>query len=307
MDVCSCDVVLGNTGEGRCRKAYLVTKYLLIAALITSAGTDKNYDVSAGEPTKATITADINAVDPRDRIFPIGELEDINDERADSIFQEFESGKSFFVRKGFRNFVAFWPGVEPLMQGKIDKAKCQDVGAFLVDAGGNFIFSARQSDGIVNTAFPIKIASGTFDAKFVWAGEQTVQGLMIKFQWDQSEADSYIRQVGASDLDWGPTDLRGLIDVTSVNTAPANSTEVEITFTDDYGDAVTGLVAGDFAIANITTPGPVAIDTVTETSDGVYTIDYTSAAVAVAQELELTVTKVGYDWSRVKDNTWITV
>ena len=234
-------------------------------------------------------------------------MEDITDERAESIYQTFDSTKSFFVRKGAREFVGFWPKVEPLMQGKVDKSKCQEVGAYMVDAGGNFVFSARKSDGLISFAYPVKIASGTFDSIYVKATETTVAGLMIKFQWDQTESDSYLRQVSASSLDWGPTILKGLVDVNPIVATPTNSTDVTITMTDDYGDPVVGLVAGDMAIANLTTPGPVAIDTVTETSDGVYLIDYTSAAVAAAQELELTVTRNGNDWSRVKDKTWTTV
>lgn len=307
MDVCSCDVVLGNTGEGKCRKAYLVTKFLLLMALTTGAGVDKTYDVSAGEPTQATLVSDINAVDPRDRVFPVGELESIDDERGDSVFEEFDSGKKFFVRKGFRTFQAFWPKVEPLMEGKLNKFGCQDVGAMMVDAGGNLIFSARQLDGIITTAYPVKIASGTFDATYVKAKEQNVAGLMIQFQWDSSEADAFLRQVQSSQLDWGFTDLKGLVDVTATIGAITLDDDVTITMTDDYGDPVTGLVAGDMAIANLTTPGPVAIDTVTETADGVYLIDYTTAAVGAGQELELTVTSNGFDWSRVKAETWTTV
>lgn len=307
MDVCSCDVVLGNTGKPGCKRTYLVTKFLILTALVGSTGANKFYDLTANEPSAATIEADINAADPKNRIFPLGEFEDVDDVRAEAIFQEFGSGKKAKVRDGFRDFAGFIPNAEPLLEGKVKQSACQTIGAYIVDAGQNFIFSARKNDGIITEAYPIKIDSDTIDVMYVKATEQTIAGLMIKFQWSSQESDSYLRQIKAVDLDWGPEILNGLIDVNSDITPPTGSVDVEITMVDDYGDPVEGLLAGDMAIANLTTPGAVAIDSVTETSAGVYTIDYTTAAVGSGQELELTVTKNDYDWARVKANTWTTV
>ena len=308
MEVCSCDVTLGNTGKPGCKKAYLVTKYLLLTAILGSTGTANSFDVSAGEPQSADITAAINATDPKDRIYPIGEFEDITDERAEAIFQEFNSGKKVRVREGFREFIGFVPNCEPLVEGKIKKAGCSAIGAFMVDAAGNFVFSAQQEDGIINTAYPVHIDQDTLDVMYVKATDTTIAGLMIKFQWKSTEKDSWLRQVAASDLDWNGSILNGLIDVNGITANIVLDDTVDLTLIDDYGFPVEGLVAGDFALANLTTPGPVAIDSVTEIAEGVYTIDYTTAAVGAGQELEATITKTGFDFTKVKDDsTWTTV
>ena len=301
MDVCSCDVVLGNTGSPGCKRTYLVTKFLLLQAIVGSAGTDNFFDVSAGEPTLSTITAALDNVEPTDRLFPLGEFEDITDERAEAIVQEFGSGQKARVRDGARDFSGFIPNAEPILVGKVKKSVCSQLGAFMLDAGGNLIFSARKSEGLVTNAYPVRIDTNTLDVRYVKATDTTIAGVMINFQWATSEQDSYLRQVKQTDLDWGATDLYGLVDAYSVNSA-ITTTGFTVTITDEYGDPVVGLVSGDMTLAELSpTPGSVAITTVTESANGVY--DIVHALATSGDVLELTITKSGYDFANVKANT----
>lgn len=307
MDVCTCDVTLGNTGKPGCKRSYLVAKYLIFTALIGSNGLANTVDITNGEPDSTFINTGLNAANGDDRLYPLGEFEEVTNERAEAIFQEFDSGKKVKVRDGFKTFTGFVPNAEPLLIDKVKQAGCGSFGAYIVDAGGNFIFSARKSDGVILTGYPIEIDTATIDVKYREATDTTIGGLMITFQWSSNESDGYLRQVKAADMDWNASDLDGLLDVNSIVASPSNSTDISIQLVDDYGDDVVGVVAGDMALANLTTPGAVAIDSVTENPDGTYLIDYTTAAVGSGQELELTITKDGYDWSRVKSNTWTTV
>jgi hypothetical protein len=254
--------------------------------------------VSAGEPTLATIQADLNAADPLDRIYPIRGIENVENIRDESIFQEFNSGKKVKVRDGFKTFTGFVPGADPVYVGKVKSAGCSAIGAYRLDAAGNFQFSARKSDGIVSTAYPIEIDNDTFDARYVESTDGETFGMMLDFQWKETEKDSYLRQVS---VDWNSSDLIGLLDVNGV-VSNESITSFDIQLTDDYGNPVEGLVIGDFALAETSpTPGAILLDSVTEssTTDGLYTVDYTSNPQTTNDELQLTITKTNYDFTKV--------
>jgi len=298
-EVCTCDTPLGNTGRPACQKKYLVVKDLILTPLIGSAGTANTYDVSAGEPTLSTIQADLNAADPLDRIYPIRGIENVENVRDESIFQEFNSGKKVKVREGFKTFTGFVPNVDPVYVGKVKSAGCSAIGAFRLDTAGNFQFSARKSDGIVTTAYPIEIDSDTFDVRYVESTDGETFGMMMDFQWKETEKDSYLRQVS---VNWNASDLQGLLDVNS-SVVVDSATQFTATLVDDYGNPVEGLVLGDFTVTNLTTASGLTPSAVTETSDGVY--QFTIPAQTPADVLELDASKTGFDFTKVKANTFV--
>ena len=99
-----------------------------------------------------------------------------------------------------------------------------------------------------------------------------------------------------------------MLDVNSTNADPISTTTWEVDLFTDYGTAlnrilVEGLIAGDFAIQNLTDALPVTVLTAPEAPAGKYILTF--AAQDSADVLELTVTKAGFDFIRVKLNTVI--
>lgn len=270
---CNCEAGLSNTGRPNCVPIFSVTSGLIMVALKSNAGVLNGIDLSAPIPTWSTL---IN--NPADtRWFPVGQFENVELPKADSQFEEANSGKMAFLRQGKRSFSGeLWSeDSTPTLLGKLQLNRCVDFGVYIVDVNGNLIGS--KSNGYL---YPIPVDNPSFDPKFNFATDSTVQKLMIAFDVDRLFDESTMYMITPTEAGINFNDLEGLIDVNLVEDAQVSATSITVSATFDYGTAYNPL---KYKGATATTDWDILDDAgtslgnptaVTEIADGQYLLAY---------------------------------
>jgi hypothetical protein len=291
---CDCNVGLSDTGRPGCVPLFSVTNNLIQVPLRDNNGDLNRLDLNAPIPTDWSVY--VNNPDATQRWFPIPTFENVELPKADSQFEEANSGRMAFLRQGKRSFAGeLWADDStPTFLGKLEKGRCVDFGVYIVDVNGNLIGS--EVDGFL---YPIAVDNASWDPKFNFATDATVQKIMLGFDFDRNFDESTMYMITADEAGIDFTTLKGLIDVNLVFTS-ANATQLVVEADFCYGTAYnkldyTGaLLNTDWILENVSLSTIVTIDLVTEGPDGTYTIDY-SAGVTLGEEIKLTVNKTGFD------------
>ena len=301
MGTCKCNVGLGNTGTPTCQPIANVAKKLIIIPTYDDAGVRNSIDLTA-TLDQAYFTAAVNNTDSSQRWFPLVNMENITNERADSIFETAASGRNALIREGFKAFAGEMWNQSPAFLGKVKEARCTDISAFVIDNDGNII----GSETVAGFLYPIRINKASWDAKLVETTDTTVQKVSLGFEWHEDAKDEDIRMITSDEYTGDVVDMRGLLDITAVYTN-ITTTGFTATLSTIYGSPISlikdkGLIITDFALAELTpTPGAIVITSVTESADGVY--DFVIPSQTSADVLELTPSKDGRDYTAVVANT----
>ena len=227
---CNCDSGLSNSGQPNCVPIFSVTSGLIMVPLKANDGTLNGLDLSASVPVWSDL---INEADSSKRWFPIGAFENVELPKADSQFEEANSGKMAFLRQGKRSFSGeLWSeDSTPTLLGKLQLNRCVDFGVYIVDVNGNLIGS--KSDGYL---YPIPVDNPSFDPRFMFATDSTVQKLMVGFDVDRLFDESTMYMVTPEEAGINFNDLDGLVDV-NLTEDSLSATTLVTTATFDYGTA----------------------------------------------------------------------
>ena len=215
-----------------------------------------------------------NATDLSQRWYITETINNVTDERDDFVTQEAD-GINFVVRQGQRNFDGtFWGGIaSPTYIKSFESISCRQMGVFIVDVEGNLIGIEDEDSGDL---YPIKIQRNTFQYKYMTPTADTVQGINLKFVWEENERDSEISYIGTGNID---VDLLNQVSMSTVvlGTATAISTTgftfpMEFTYGEIFSkEPYSGAVDTDFTLYNETSMSAVVITSVTETAtEGTY-------------------------------------
>ena len=138
MAGCNCNVGLSNTGRPGCVPLQSVTSKLIMVPLQDNQGNLNGIDLSIALPTWSDL---INEADSSKRWFPIPEFENVELAKADSQFEEANSGRMAFLRQGKRSFAGeLWADDStPTLLGKLQNNRCVDFGVYIVDVNGNLV------------------------------------------------------------------------------------------------------------------------------------------------------------------------
>lgn len=271
---CNCEAGLSNTGRPNCVPIFSVTSSLIMVPLKANDGTLNGIDLSAPVPTWSTL---INEADSSKRWFPLPQFENVELPKADSQFEEANSGKMAFLRQGKRSFSGeLWSeDSTPTLLGKLQLNRCVDFGMYIVDVNGNLIGS--KSNGYL---YPIPVDNPSFDPRFMFATDSSVQKLMVGFDFDRLFDESTMYMITPTEAGINFNDLEGLIDVNLVVDAQVSATSVTISATFEYGTAYNPLkykgatTLTDWEIlddAGASLGNPTAV---TEIADGQYLLAY---------------------------------
>jgi hypothetical protein len=270
-----------------------VTNNLIQVPLKDNDGNLNGLDLNAPIPTWSDL---INEADPSKRWFPIPTFENVELPKADSQFEEANSGRMAFLRQGKRSFMGeLWADDStPTFLGKLEKGRCVDFGVYIVDVNGNLIGS--EVNGYL---YPIPVDNASWDPKFNFATDATVQKIMLGFDFDRNFDESTMYMVTADEAGIDFSTLKGLVDV-SLTYQSASATQLVVDAEFEYGTAYNKLkyvgagLTADWTLFNVSTNSSVTIDLVTEGPDGTYTIDY-STGVTLGETIKLSVAKTGFD------------
>ena len=293
---CDCNVGLSDTGRPNCVPLFSVTNNLIQVPLRDSDNNLNRLDLNAPIPTDWSVY--VNNPDSSQRWFPIPTFENVELPKADSQFEEANSGRMAFLRQGKRSFAGeLWADDStPTFLGKLEKGRCVDFGVYIVDVNGNLIGS--EVDGYL---YPIPVDNASWDPKFNFATDSTVQKIMLGFDFDRIFDESTMYMVTADEAGVDFTTLKGLTDVnlTFVGTPSSTGAVAEAEFC--YGTAYNklkytgaGLIT-DWIFTNVSTGLVTPLDSVTEGPDGTYTFDYTTAGVIAGETIKIEVSKTGFD------------
>ena len=283
---CNCNAGLSNTGKPGCLPIQSVTSGLIMVPLTAADGTANFIDLDAALPTWADL---INEADSSKRWFPLQGFENVELPKADTIFEEANSGRMVFIRQGKRSFAGELWNETPTFYGKLSNNRCVEFGVYIVDVNGNLIGS-KIGDGL----YPIPVDNQSFNPTYMFATDTTTSKVMVAFDFDRLFDESTMYMITPTEAGQNFNDLNGLLDV-NFNNSVVTAGQLVAELVLDYGTALnpiqfTGAVAGDF---NITINGVSATFTgVNETSAGTYDFDFSATT---GSDVVISVDKAGYD------------
>lgn len=276
---CLCDYSLSNTGTPSKQGLAAVTKKLIFVRLVTDEGV-RNYIENGDNINEAYVLGLTRNQDPSARWYPTPEIKNIEDVRAESVFESFGDGTNAKVRDGARSFTGVMINMGPVFLSKLQGFACERMGVYFVDACGKLVGSV-SSDG--TKLYPVAIADGSFDATLVKATDAAVNKVMVKFDISQLERDENLRIVETAD-DVNMLEVEGMIDVIGT---PVSTGQTSMVFSlalqyGPFGNPIKaqGFVSGDFSLYNETDDATVAISAATESPAGTYTLTYASQTIA---------------------------
>ena len=288
MAGCNCNAGLGNTGRPGCVPIQSVTSKLIMVPLNANDGTLNGIDLSAPLPTWNSL---VNEPDASKRWFPLPAFENVELPKAESQFEEANSGRMAFLREGKRSFSGELWGEDstPTLLGKMKAGRCVNFGVYVVDVTGNLIGS--KVNGYL---YPIPVDNQSWNPTFMFATDSTVQKIMLTFDFDRLFDDSTMYMITATEANLDFNTLTGLIDVNLVVASQVTTVSVTLDATFDYGTALNPILlqgvtsTSDWEIFDVTNQISLGSPTgVSESPAGTYTLlktfvsgdDYTVSVV----------------------------
>lgn len=290
---CNCDMGLSNSGVPTCVPIQSVTSTLIMVPLKSNAGVDNAIDLSVAVPTWSTL---VNQSDASQRWFPLPQFENVELPKADSQFEEANSGRKAFLRQGVRSFSGeLWADdSSPTLLSKLQNNRCVEFGVYIVDVNGNLVGSK-----VGDKLYPIAVDNPSFDPKYMFATDSTISKIMVGFDFYRLFDEGTMYMITPEEAGINFNDLEGLIDVNFADLTQVANTSVTFNAEFDYGTAynpikLKGLVASDFALYNNTTSTSETIASATENLplEGNYTVNF---AFVSAESYTLSISKDGYD------------
>lgn len=296
---CKCGAGLSNTGTA-CTPIMQVAKKIILVPYFDESGAI-NSVLLASTFNTAFFTAKVNHADKSKRWFPLPELKNVLDERAENRLESFDDGSSVFISEGDRSFTGLLVKGTPILKGKIESSRCVELGVFIVDKSENLI-GALSDDGL--SLLPIKLDEASVSARLMKTTDAAIQKLELKFNFHSDEKDESLVMITCSEVNTNLLLLKGLLDIYAEYTAKT-TTSFKVKLKTDYGTPINpvvdeGLLLADFALYNVTDSLPVTILSAVESPDGTYTITY--AIQGAGEVLRLTPTKSGRDYAAVVAN-----
>lgn len=287
---CACNVGLSNTGRPNCVPLFSVVSSLIVVPIRDNDGNFNQIDLTAALPNWDDL---INEADASKRWFPLPAFENVELPKADSQFEEANSGRMAFLRQGKRSFSGeLWAeDSTPTFYGKLSSYRCVDFGIFVVDVNGALIGSK-----VGDFLRPIPVDNASWDPRFMFATDSTVQKIMLGFDFDRLFHEETMYLISADEAAQNFNDLTGLVDVNFTNTS-ATTSSVQFDADLVYGTALnplkysgaTGLTDWALEVNGVSEP----VLSVTENPDGTYVLTF--AAQTGGDELKVLVNKNGYD------------
>ena len=255
---CNCDMGLSNTGVPACVPIQSVTSTLIMVPLKSNAGVENAIDLTSAVPNWSSL---VNQADESLRYFPLPQFENVELPKADSQFEEANSGRKVFLRQGVRSFSGeLWADdSSPTLLSKLQNNRCVEFGVYIVDVNGNLVGS-KVGDKLL----PIAVDNPSFDPKFMFATDSTCSKIMIAFDFDRLFDEGTMYMITPEEAGINFNDLDGLIDVDFADLTQVANTSITFDAEFDYGTAynpikLKGLATGDFAVFDNTGQSTLSI------------------------------------------------
>ena len=300
MTLCKCNLGLGNTGSPACVPLLKQVQKLVFVNIFAADGSANHIAASSLPLNEVAVNALLNQADTTLRWRPTLALEGVEQERAESIFNEAPSGARVRVRNGQRTFSGqiWYAGAEYASQ--LEKAYCsREVGVYAIDLDGSLAGIVRNGDE--SKLFPIPIQA--LDARVFFGSDEINPHVLLSFDWLTSISDSQLRLIQADQFGVDLGSIKGLVDFELEGEAATTTalTFKLVTKFGGIGDKIfdQGVEISNLTLTNVTDSSAITITGLSE-SNGVYTATWDAADnPTVADVLTLTVVKPFGDYSAV--------
>jgi len=260
-----------------------------------NAGNDNFIDLTSQLPNWLDL---VNEADSSLRWFPLPVFENVELPKADSKFEEANSGRMVFLRQGKRSFSGeLWADdSSPTLLSKLQNNRCVDFGVYIIDINGNLVGSK-----VGDYLYPIKVDNPSFDPKLMFATDATVQKIMVAFDFDRLFDEGTLYMITATEAGIDFNTLDGLVDVNVLNVVEIAGQDITFDAKLDYGTALNpilfkGATLSDFKLYNNDTSTVESINSVVENlpTEGNYTLDF---GFNGGDSYTLTIVRTGYTGS----------
>lgn len=290
---CNCNSGLSNTGRPNCIPIQSVTSKLILTPIKANDGTLNGIDLTLPVPTWDNL---LNEIDASKRWFPLPNFENVELPKADSQFEEANSGRMAFLRQGKRSFAGeLWSeDSSPQLLNKLQNNRCVDFGVYIVDVNGNLIGSK-----VGDMLYPIPVDNPSFDPRYMFATDSTVSKIMVAFDFERLFDEGTMYMITPQEAGVNFNDLVGLIDVNFLNLSQVLNTSVTFDNKLDYGTAYNqilfkGGTLSDYQLFNTTTATIETGWTISENlpTEGNYTLAFPFNTDDI---YTLSIVRLGYD------------
>lgn len=289
---CNCNAGLSNTGRPNCVPIQSVTSSFIMVPIRANDGTFNRIDLTAAVPVWDDL---VNESDVSKRWFPLPAFENVELPKADTQFEEANSGRMVFLRQGKRSFTGeLWAeDSTPTFLGKLQDNRCVEFGVYFVDVNGNLIGSK-----IGDYLYPIPVDNPSWDPKFMFATDSTTQKIMVSFDFDRLFDEATMYMITPTEAGINFSELKGLVDVNFINVVENANTDLTFDLKLDFGTAFNpvlfkGAQLSDFQLFNNSTS---TIETIAAVVENLPTeANYTLTFAFVTDEVyTLTIVRPGF-------------
>jgi hypothetical protein len=294
---------LSNTGKPGCIPIQSVTSKLIMVPLINEDGYPNRVD-TFGMPTNLAGWQNFAyQSEPSFRWFPLPAFENVELPKADSLFEEANSGRMVFLRQGKRSFKGELWGSDssPVLLSKLQMNRCVAFGVYIVDVYGNLVgLQNRDTDPDRQYLYPIPVDNPSWDPRYEFATDSTTSKIILSFDFDRLVDEGTMMMITPAESGIDFNQLQGMIDARLGlrEDGSANNTTLEIYAYMDYGTAATpvpirGLTLNDFYMYNLTANAvdlPTSVVEVGENGKYIVTNPFNAGS-----EFSLKITKEGYE------------
>lgn len=289
---CNCEAGLSNTGRPNCVPIQSVTSKLILVPKYANDGTLNGIDLTAPLPVWNDL---VNESDVSKRWFPLPVFENVELPKADSQFEEANSGRMVFLRQGKRSFAGeLWSeDSSPTLLNKLQGNRCVEFGVYIVDVVGNLVGSK-----VGDQLYPIPVDNPSWDPKYMFATDSTTSKIMLGFDFDRLFNEGTMYMITPTEANQNFNELEGLVDVNVLNLSQVANTSITFDAKLDYGTAVNpllfkGATASDFSLFNNTSATLETIGGVVENlpTEANYTLSF---AFVTGDSYTLTIVRDGF-------------
>jgi hypothetical protein len=308
--LCSCTSSYNNTGLPNCIGELIKdSQKLIMVSRYNNAGTLNK--IPAGTLlNQAFFDALVVNVDRSVRLYPLPKHVNAEIAKEASVFETFTDGSKQFIHEGVSNFKCTYAGKQPSFLSILKSGRCTDMAVYIVDKNGALV---GLSNGEADVLYPFALNKNTTDAIYKWATASTGSNIEYMFEFDTNQKDEEIVKIDSADMvSVNLLNLQGLIDAKVKYTSTGQTSMVVKLFAVGGSVAtpvaIQGLLAANFALYNVTTPGAITIATAVESTvtPGTYTLTWV-ASQTIGNVIRLTPTYAKYDFTEVIATTSVVV
>lgn len=281
-DLCTCESAFGNTGVTNCELIKKATYTIMFQSKYNENGS-LNFIDTTDLDTVATATG--ASVHPLSRLYPMPVAENVTMDKTETVYETAPSNRRYEAQDGVRTNIFQFLGTNSSFRflGELNKFGCKDLVYYIIDVNGT-IWGTSTVDGKL---YGVGVAKSTFDTMLMHATDTTVQKIQLQFDTEYGFDDSSWRGITAESLGYSATELQGLLSLTAtVSSISTTGATVRVTYatnnavTPNVG--LTGLVAGDFPVKNLTDNSIITVATATESlvNPGTYVLTWSAQTSA---------------------------